>query len=108
MVDIVEVMASLSTNFGSGVRGGAVCVLLESEGVMSQMKTNESHDRTAIAGLREAAEQEEALIEQLEETTRALWRARKAKHQVSEQSLDLGGGETERSSARAQRTVNGP
>lgn len=96
MVVVIEVMASLSTIFGSGVRGGAVCVLLEGEGVMSQMKPIESHDRPRVAQLLEAAAHEEALIEQLEKTTRALWRAREAKNALAQQAVELGVGEAVR------------
>lgn len=73
----------------SGVRGGAVCVRLEGEGVMSQMKQIEPQDRAGRAELREAAAQEEALIDQLQKTTLALWRARMAKHALAHMSGDL-------------------
>lgn len=87
--DVIEVMASLSTDPLSGVRGGAVCVLLEGEGVMSQMKQIESQDRARLAELLEPAAHEEALIDQLEKTTRALWRARMAKLALAPVSGDL-------------------
>lgn len=56
------------------------------KGVMLKMKPTASHDRARVAQLLETAAQEEALIEELEKATRALWSARQARDVLEEMS----------------------